>query len=61
MLISYFDHKTKQIKWANNLPEGRMRHCTVALNDTTLLVFGGVTDRDKFNFVTDKEAHQRNQ
>ena len=25
MLISYFDHKTKQIKWAKNLPTARMR------------------------------------
>ena len=42
--ISYLDFPTKSIKFAKPLPKdkARYRHCTVAVNQSTLFIFGGL-------------------
>ena len=40
-LVSYLDFHSKQLKYGDLLPRGRVRHCTVIFNESTALIYGG--------------------
>ena len=43
--VRYLDFKDKKIKFSKDMPEGRFKHCAIAVNESTVLVFGGSVNR----------------